>query len=227
MTAEEYLKWYEEILSKFDHMPRHQSPFHRTPVPCYTDQPVFAWAAAAETALATVFAPGHPFRQNWARLTPKLRPSEAHGGSLHQLAGVFLAATDLLRAGRLGSLRDAVRAETEDELLDQALQLVVGGYIAASAVIAGGALESHLRHLVEKNELPINGEGSIAKYDSAVAMARNEGTATIFTQTDSKLITGWGGIRNDAAHKPAEFNRSTDDVRRMIEGIRGFISRTS
>jgi hypothetical protein len=78
-----------------------------------------------------------------------------------------------------------------------------------------------------ENSLTIIGDGSISKYDAAIAKARNDGTATVYAATDSKLVTGWGGIRNDAAHDPGAFSRSREDVRRMIDGIREFISRTS
>jgi hypothetical protein len=36
-----------------------------------------------------------------------------------------------------------------------------------------------------------------------------------------------GAIRSEAAHSPTEFKTSPEDVRRMIEGIRGFIARRS
>jgi hypothetical protein len=143
------------------------------------------------------------------------------------LLGVVQAATQLLRDNRIGSILDAVRVETEDELLDQALALLNARHIAAAAVIAGGALETHLRHLVVKNALVITGDSSISRYDDARDKARNEGTADVYPQTDSKLVTGWGGIRNDAAHGPGAFARSSDEVQRMVEGIREFISRTS
>src|SRR5581483_12415080 len=124
--------------------------------------------------------------------------------------------------GRIRNLVDAVRIETEDDLLDQAQVLLKGNYVAAAAVIAGGALEAHLRHLATKNGLTVAGDGSISKYDAAISQARNAATAFVYPATDSKLVTGWGGIRNDAAHDPGSFNRSQDDVRRMIEGIREF-----
>lgn len=71
------------------------------------------------------------------------------------------------------------------------------------------------------------GDGSISKYDGAIAKARNDGTTTVYSVTDGKLVTAWGGIRNEAAHTPAEFNRSVDEVRRMIAGIRELMARAS
>jgi len=125
-------------------------------------------------------------------------------------------------------LADGVRAETEGEILDQALALLQSNYIVAAAVLAGGALETHLRHLaITKYGLTVIGDGTISEYDAVVAQARNSGALTTYGATDSKLIAGWGGIRNEATHSPVFFVRSSDDVRRMIEGIRGFMARTS
>jgi hypothetical protein len=146
---------------------------------------------------------------------------------LDDAIGIFRAATRLLKDGRIGSLLDAVRVETEDELLDQATALLNAGHVIAAAVIAGGALETHLRHLVTKNSLEVKGDGSISKYDAAISKARNDGTASIYQATDTKLVTSWGGIRNDAAHEPTMFTHSKETVQRMIDGIREFISRTS
>ena len=87
--------------------------------------------------------------------------------------GVVLAAERLLAEGRLGSIVDAVLVKTEDELLDQASALLGISYLAAAAVITGGALETHLKHLVEKHGLTVTGAGNIAKYDGAIAQARN------------------------------------------------------
>ncbi len=87
----------------------------------------------------------------------------------------------MLREGRVGTIVDTIRTETEDGLLDQALVLANANHLAAAAVISGGAPESHLNHLVTKNNLTITGEGSISKHDGAIAQARNNGTIEIYS----------------------------------------------
>ena len=57
------------------------------------------------------------------------------------LIGVFKGAMNQIRDGRLGTLIETIRAESASELLEQAETLLANGYLAASAVIAGGALE--------------------------------------------------------------------------------------
>ena len=61
---------------------------------------------------------------------------------------------------------------------------------------------------------------------SAIARVRNAGNE-IYSATEGKNVTAWGGRRNDAAHKPTEFKASAEEVRLMIEGIRQFVARTT
>ncbi|VTR91820.1 HEPN domain protein OS=Acinetobacter baumannii 1437282 GN=J537_0900 PE=4 SV=1 [Gemmata massiliana] len=227
MKTADYLKWYEDLLARFGSIPQLHDSFQGIVTSWYEDRGANAWTAEAASALASVFLPNHPIRQSWDRLSANLQPSMARGGSLEEMAGVFQAAVQQLRDNRLSHLLDAIRAETEDELLDQAATLLGAKHVLAAAIIAGGALETHLRHLVGKAGLTVSGDGSISKYDGAIAKARNDGTATVYSPTDSKLVTGWGGIRNDAAHTPTTFSRSAEEVQRMIDGIREFIARTS
>ena len=142
------------------------------------------------------------------------------------MLGVIQAAWQQLRDNRLSSILDAVRVETEDELLDQALALVSAKQLAAADSFRWG-LGSYCVIWWLRTPLAIAGDGSIGKYDAAIAKARNDGTASVYAVTDSKLVGGWGGIRNDAAHDPGALSRSPEEVRRMIESIREFISRTS
>ncbi len=157
----------------------------------------------------------------------------ANKGSVHDLSdertinalrSIFTAAHEILRSGRLSSLIEGIRAETVAELLDQAKTLASGGYQVAAVVIAGGALETFLLHLCNRNKLTWQGDGSISKYEGALAQARNSGTE-IISATDCKQVIAWGGIRNDAAHSPATFKRSEEQVDLMVEGIRQFIAR--
>lgn len=132
---------------------------------------------------------------------------------------------DLHTAGRLDSLFDTVRADTVGEVLDQALALVNAGHVVAAVVLTGGALETHLPHLCMRHNLTWSADGSIEKYNSAIAQARNAGTVEVYSANDAKLVTAWGGMRNDAAHKPSEFAGSKAEVQASITGVREFIAR--
>ncbi len=141
--------------------------------------------------------------------------------------GVCCTRAPRLRSGRLRTLLDGIRAETVDELLEQAEVLLAGGYLPAAGTIAGGALETHLRHLCERAGCSPT-KHSISKYEQALAQERKAGHEVI-SATDGKSVTAWGGLRNEAAHDPGTFakERSKDEVRLFVEGVRQFVGRTS
>ena len=113
------------------------------------------------------------------------------------------------------------------ELLDQAAILARENYLAASTVIAGGVLETHLRQLADRYGLIVTGAGSISAYNAEIAKARRLGTITNITAADVSQITAWRQDRNNAAHAPGSFKRNEDHVDLMIQDIRGFTSRTT
>ena len=92
----------------------------------------------------------------------------------------------------------------------------------ASGVVAGVALESHLRKLAEKNSIPIiTDEWKYINADSLNGELRKKG---ILDKTLNKSITSWLGLRNDAAHPDAkEINEGL--IESMIAGIKVFIEK--
>ncbi len=227
MRAADCLPWFESVVQGFKSLKKYPCSNYSPPAYYYDQEDSRAWTAEAEAALASVFPPANPFRQAWTRLEPQMKPNHAHGVTLEQLLGVFQAATKQLQEGRIGTLIDGIRAETEIELLNQAVVLLNAGHVAASAVIAGGALETHLKRLVDNNGLTIAGEGSISKYNDAIAQARKSGNVEVYSATDGKQVGAWGGLRNDAAHEPGNFLCAADHIRLAIDGIRHFISKTT
>ncbi|MGO8901322.1 MAG: hypothetical protein ACLQU5_23650 [Isosphaeraceae bacterium] len=227
MKISDYLSWFDSIMDRFQAIPRRAWNEYDPPKHTFDHIESQSWVSKAGSALSSVFPAGHYLIQTWDRLLPKLRPDVVHGGSLEELFGVFSSSARMLREGRVGTIIDTIRTETEDGLLDQSLVLANANHLAAAAVISGGAPESHLNHLVTKNNLTITGEGSISKYDGAIAQARNNGTIEVYSATDSKQVGAWGGMRNDAAHDPKTFNRTRAEVRLMIDGIRNFIARVN
>ncbi len=184
--------------------------------------------AEAEAAVEAVFPPSHAIRRQWVKAETSLKPFDDGAYVVGDaVIGVFEAASTPIQGDRLTSLLDLIRVETEHGLLEQAGVLLNANHLAAATVIAGGALETHIRDLCSKYNLAITGDGSISKYDRAIAHARNSGTAMMYSPTDSKQAIVWGGMRNGAAHDPGAFASTRDDVQRMIDGIKAFISRTS
>ena len=109
----------------------------------------WVWVTEAETALHSIFPPVHPVRSQWKASLSRLK-NQSLQGIWDSLVGNIQGVQNLVEQGHLDSLVDAIRIETEDELLDQALTLLNVKQFVAATVIAGGALETHLRHLVKK-----------------------------------------------------------------------------
>jgi hypothetical protein len=230
------LPWFEELVSRIATLPTHQvgtgmgsMEYIGGPIQYsyyynrHNEPEAREWATEAEAALAAVFPENHPNRRSW----DKVINSDEHIGELmDKLIGIFKGAVNQVRNGRIGSLIDAIRVESESDLLDQAEQLLAGGYFAAAAVIAGGTLETHLKSYCQTHGIPVTGEGSISKYNGAVGQARKT-TANLYDANDGKRVEAWGGTRNEAAHNPGGFKHTKEEILRYIEGIREFLSRVN
>jgi broad specificity polyphosphatase/5'/3'-nucleotidase SurE len=120
----------------------------------------------------------------------------------------------------------SVKDQTVSGLLDQADALIEGDYLVAAAVLAGGALETHLRHLCDRHGITWEGEGSIGAYDRAIAQERDQGGQEIYSAADSKSVSAWSAMRDEAAYEPSRFERTAEEVRGMIRDIRQFVSKT-
>lgn len=115
------------------------------------------------------------------------------------------------------------------ELLDQADALLELDYVSAAMVTAGGALEITVRHVCESAAPPIQieGHGSIEKYNTAIAQRRKTAPVPL-DLSHTKLVTAWGGLRNDATHDPLSFGNgkkhTKDSIAATVLQIRGFLA---
>jgi hypothetical protein len=127
---------------------------------------------------------------------------------------------DFIQLGLVEVLPFEVLARTEaaTDLMEQVQRLLESREVhpAAPVVLAGAALEEHLRALVLKDDVRVTGTASINSY------AQELRKADLITSTDVKDITAWAGQRNDAAH--GHFDR-LDPMRAqvMADGINLFI----
>jgi hypothetical protein len=232
MTETELIKWLERLLRVGRDVP---TDLGARPIAIVRDtQRALAWIAEAQSAIAGAFPMGHAVKQRWGDILERSKSCKIDGfdasalyydAHFGQLLGVLEGGLAVLKGGHLQTLLDGIRAETVSEVLDQAETLLNRNYVVAAAILAGGALETHLLHLCVRLGISVAGEGSISKYDGAIGQARKSGDAGAYTVTDSKLVTSWGGIRNEAAHDPTKFKQTATDVQRMIAGIREFTAR--
>jgi hypothetical protein len=184
-----------------------------------------------QSAIEAVFGSSHAIRRRWedARRRSSAGPMSDRpvpdSWFFEEFQGLFASAHLQAKQGHIRTLADGIRAETVGECLEVADVLLAANHAVAAMVVAGGALEVHLRHLCLRNSLNWPGSGSIEKYKAALDQARNEGVETI-SPSDSKQVNAWGGRRNDAAHDPVKFTGSVSEVRLIVEGIRQFVART-
>src|ERR1700733_14109265 len=74
--------------------------------------------------------------------------------NLRRMNAVLDAAREDFEGGYLASVHDLVRAEVFDSELEQATELLKSGYDVAAAVIAGVVLETAIRELCDRNQIP-------------------------------------------------------------------------
>lgn len=117
------------------------------------------------------------------------------------------------------SLERKVQIDTVSDLLDQANALLnaAGVHPAAPAVIIGAGLEEFLRNWVEEiGELP-GGNPSIDTYSKLLRKAE------LIDKQDSKDITAWAGLRNNAAHGKWDEVNDKKRIALMLEGVNLFM----
>lgn len=130
------------------------------------------------------------------------------------MKAVFLAAREDFEGGYLSSVRTLVQAEMFDSELEQAEELLKGGYVTAAAVIAGVVLETALRELCDRSSIA---HGKLDKMNADLAKAG------IYSKLVQKRITTLADIRNSAAHgKPEEFTEQ--DVSAMLQDVCRFLT---
>jgi len=141
------------------------------------------------------------------------------------LYGILKSLRADLEAGYIESITELLHGELFSDFIDMSEHLLKEGYKDAASVIAGSALEAHLRQLCIKNEIEIeyehNGDSRPKKADKMNSDLAKE---DIYSKIYQKNVTAWLSIRNDAAHgNYGEYQKQ--QVAIMISGIRDFITR--
>ena len=130
------------------------------------------------------------------------------------MKAVFLAAKEDYEGGYLISVRQLVQAEVFSSELEQANELLRSKYTVAAAVIAGTVLETCIRDLCTRNQIP---PSKLDKMNADLAKAG------IYNGIMQKRITHLAAVRNSAAHgNKDEF--ATYDVVAMIDEIEQFLA---
>ncbi|MFL0802024.1 MAG: hypothetical protein K6L80_16375 [Agarilytica sp.] len=127
---------------------------------------------------------------------------------------ILVASKEDFDGGYLSSYKAIVQADVFDTELEQANELLQSGYFVAAAVVTGVVLETALRELCDRTNIPV---GKLDKMNADLAKA------AVYSKVTQKQITAYAGIRNSAAHgNSSEFSKS--DVEQMVPAVEQFLS---
>ena len=145
-----------------------------------------------------------------------------------KFGAVLVALRRDFAAGMVKTFEEMVHASMFDDLLGQAQGLLDGAHLLAGTVVAGATLESHLRELAAKHQIPTTDQKNNKTVPRSAGSLNDDlhAKAKAYSTTEFRQVQVWIDLRNEAAHGKAEFQaRTAHDVGSMINGIREFMVR--
>lgn len=118
------------------------------------------------------------------------------------------------------SIKRQAEIDTVSDILNQAKALIntKGIHPASACVLSGAVLEEFLRTWADEQNINIGkSKPSIDTYSKV--LYEND----FIDKQDIKDITGWGGLRNDAAHGKWDSVSDKNKIELMLEGINLFM----
>ena len=168
--------------------------------------------------------------ERWARPNSapvrQLRDWEAKGPSyVHHVLAIVRALRAEIVADALRSFEEIIHADVFADLLAQADYLNDEGFRRPAAVLAGGAMEEHLRQLARKHG--VDTIDSNGKPHSAATLNAELKRAAAYTKVEHAQVDAWQKLRNSAAHGEADFEKKYEqgEIRRMVGGVRDFVAK--
>jgi hypothetical protein len=216
---EEFIRQLDDILNQYEVLgPKNQD---REPINQNSNE-LLSFIARASAAIERMTRPQSAYQRH-------LNNINELGGRLGYRIPLLYGLIDALRrdivSGYMKSQEEIIHGELFTDFLEMVRHLLDEGFKDAAAVIAGSALEAHLRQLCQKHGI----ETTIEK-DTAVAAKKADRLnadlvkAEVYSKLDAKHVTAWLDLRNKAAHgRYSEYVKS--QVSGLIDGIRDFIAR--
>ena len=182
----------------------------------------YQFRSSAMSFILKLFGSSHPYFQDFSEKVGDAQPSTTKRG-----IGILSAVKDEIDNGWLRTTRGLISADIFADLLEMADHQLSEGYKDPAAILAGSALEQHLRTLCKTHqidtEIERNGKQVQKKADVVNADLCKAG---VYNKIDQKNVTYLLGIRNNAAH--GEFDEyDSKQVELMIAAISEFIGRTT
>jgi hypothetical protein len=131
---------------------------------------------------------------------------------------IFLAAKEDYENGYYINQAKLIEANLLGDAIQQAEMLFKADYTQAAAIVAGVALETHLRSLCNIKVIPYDENNSTINLLNAALYK-----AEVYTQPQMQEIAAWASIRNDATHgRSGKYSNAQVDS--MIKGITRFLN---
>jgi hypothetical protein len=138
-----------------------------------------------------------------------------HEVNIGAALGVLMAANDEYQQGLAIEYHLSVSSAVFESLLDQAEYLFGKGYLRASVVLAGAALEEALKTRARAVPLELSGKETL---EPLVNKLKYKDVAVI-NEFEAKHLLAIGTMRNDAAHG-GEFKYTKEQVEGSLSTIR-------
>jgi len=176
------------------------------------------WMTNCLSVLIQILAPESPHR----KLIEEFGHSEfATPNGAHYLLAKLRAVTEDFKGGFLDNSWAQIRAEVAADYLSQAQTLLNDGYHVPAVVLAGAVLEDALRKLCTARGISTSKPNGEWKMINSLNDELVKGQ--VYSPSKADEIRAWAKNRNDAAHG-YEDRVSPDDARRMVDGVRAFVS---
>lgn len=186
----------------------------------YDYEAYHTFRSAGLSFLANTFGEGHAYYTEFDRETKEPYSTTAKAGR-----GILLAARDEVVGGWAVTARGLVSAEIFGDFMEMARYLLSEHYKDAAAVVAGSALEEHLRQLARKHNVDLHYMDPKGKAVPKKAEVLNADLvkAGVYTILQQKSVTAWLDLRNKAAHgQYSEYKAENVDL--MVQGILQFMT---
>jgi hypothetical protein len=134
-----------------------------------------------------------------------------------RMLGTLEAIEHAISNGLLVNVEDIVRAESFNNLLDQADFLYQQGFFLAAGVLARAVLEEHLRSWATSSSLSLSKPKPALDFKDALYKAQK------FSMSVLKHIEAMAAVGNDGAHNKPEL--TSDAVARMLRDVHEFIGK--
>lgn len=211
----QFLPQLDELIAEYEVVKRLNDQSH------FSDSAVAAsvrFITRARAAVARMTRSSSPYAR---QCEEAIAMEAADSWKAVQLLGVLGSLKADVQGGYLETASGLIRGELFADFIEMAEHLLQAGYKDPAAVVAGSALEAHLRGLCERGNIAVEVDG---RYRKAEALNADLAKAEVYTKLDQKSVTSWLGLRNDAAHGNYA-NYTAEQVTIMIAAIRDFITR--